>query len=109
MTRILRNAEEKSNFAEGELGKICASWNQPCWDELDWTRIKELQIRDILEHRKLKGVELQQAHSLGCPAFVKHVGVMISKTVELKCELTLNNVSFLCVMMNGSLGRIYCT
>lgn len=69
---LLKQCEEASKFAAGEAAKICAAWNQPIWDELDWGRIKELQTREILGHRKQEANKAQQASALDCPNFVKH-------------------------------------
>lgn len=59
--------------AEVQLAKICASWKASFWEELDWSRIKLLSIRDTLEVRKQQLQSAQQAHCLECPNFVKHV------------------------------------
>ena len=70
---LLKHREEQKKLAEGEIAKICSSWDQPQWDELDWSRIKELTTRDILEHRKKEAVTAQQSYALECLNFVKHV------------------------------------
>ena len=70
---LLKNLEEAVRCAQGEIAKICASWGQPQWDELDWSRIKELTTRDILEHRNREAVKVKQAWCIACPSFVKHV------------------------------------
>ena len=57
----------------GEVTKICVPWNQPNWDELDWSRVKELQTRVTMEHRKREAAKAQQTRALACPNFVKHV------------------------------------
>lgn len=70
---LLRSGEEVvAKLIAGELTKICPPWNQPNWDELDWSRVKELQTRVIMEHRKREAAKAQQARALACPNFVKH-------------------------------------
>lgn len=69
----LKSGEEAVKFAEAEISKISALWTSTKWDELDWGRIKELQIRDILEDRTRKASEAQLGHCFDCPHFVKHV------------------------------------
>ncbi|KAL2856557.1 armadillo-type protein [Aspergillus pseudoustus] len=64
--------KEAIKFAEKELSKLCASWTTPVWDELDWARIKELQLRDILDKRREQAAIAQSCKSLECPQFVKH-------------------------------------
>ena len=56
-----------------ELEKICKSWERDEWNELDWSRIKELQLREILEQRKQKALLSQGCQCLLCPQFLKHV------------------------------------
>ena len=70
---LLKHREEQARFAEGEIANICVSWDQPQWNEIDWSRIKELTTRDLLEYRKQEAVKVQQAHCVECPNFVKHV------------------------------------
>ena len=65
--------EEATKFATGEAAKICAAWDQPSWDELDWSRIKEIQTREIFEHRKQEAAKVQKARALECPDFLNHV------------------------------------
>lgn len=64
---------EAAKFADKELSKVCASWSSPVWDELDWARIKELQVRDILEKRQAQANIIQSCRCLQCPSFLKHV------------------------------------
>ncbi|PYH77902.1 antiviral helicase [Aspergillus uvarum CBS 121591] len=64
--------KEAMKFADKELVKFCASWTQPAWDEMDWTRIKELQVRDILEKRQQQAAIAQSCRCLQCPNFLKH-------------------------------------
>ena len=60
-------------FADKELSKLCSSWTNPIWDEMDWTRIKELQVRDVLEKRQAQAAIAQSCKSQQCPDFLKHV------------------------------------
>ncbi|KAK4695409.1 antiviral helicase SKI2, partial [Lecanoromycetidae sp. Uapishka_2] len=86
---LLKHREEAVKFAEEELVKICSSWSKSQWDELDWSRIKELTTRDILESRKQEASKVQQAHCLDCPKFVKHIH---SADELVLTELILENV-----------------
>jgi antiviral helicase SKI2 len=65
-------------FAQAELAKICASWTLPEWEELDWSRIKELSIRDTMGLREQQLVKIENANCVECPTFVKHVGIIPS-------------------------------
>jgi antiviral helicase SKI2 len=64
---------EAIKFADKELSKLCASWTSTVWDEMDWARIKELQVRDILEKRQAQAAITQSCRCLQCPSFLKHV------------------------------------
>ncbi|KAL4778196.1 armadillo-type protein [Aspergillus varians] len=64
--------KEAVKFADKELFKYCSSWTTPTWDELDWARIKELQLRDILDQRSKQANIAQSCEALKCPNFLKH-------------------------------------
>lgn len=59
--------------AEHQLTGVCTSRDNPAWEELDWSRIKLLSIRDTLEARNVELHRAKEAHCLQCPNFVKHV------------------------------------
>jgi len=65
--------KESIKWAEKELTKYTNSWVDPAWDEVDWQRLKELQVREIMEKRQAQADIVQSAHCLQCPDFVKHV------------------------------------
>ncbi|KAJ5281701.1 hypothetical protein N7478_007073 [Penicillium angulare] len=63
---------EAAKFGDKELTKFTKSWVNSAWDEIDWSRIKELQVRDILSKRQAQAQIIQSARCLSCPNFVKH-------------------------------------
>ncbi|KAJ5215861.1 uncharacterized protein N7498_002268 [Penicillium cinerascens] len=63
--------KEAAKFADKELTKYL-SWTHNAWDEMDWSRIKELQVRDILDKRNAQAKIAQSCHCLQCPNFLKH-------------------------------------
>lgn len=69
---LLKGDQEAINFAAGIAAPICAAWDQPGWDELDWSTIKELQTREIFEYRKQEAIKIQTSRALDCPNLVKH-------------------------------------
>ncbi|KAL3475794.1 armadillo-type protein [Aspergillus californicus] len=71
-TWYLNIKKEAIKFADKELSKLCTSWTTPVWDELDWARVKELQVRDILDKRRIQSSIAQSCDCLKCPDFVKH-------------------------------------
>jgi antiviral helicase SKI2 len=56
-----------------ELSRLCQSWELPEWDELDWGKIKDLSIRDLLEKRRQEAEISQHCACVSCPDFLKHV------------------------------------
>lgn len=70
---ILLGRTEAIKFADKELSKLCASWTDTVWDEMDWARVKELHVRDILEKRQAQAAIIQTCQCLDCPQFLKHV------------------------------------
>ena len=67
---IKRTADIESEI---QLTKAFESWKSSYWEELDWSRIKLLSIRDTLESRKRELSRAEGAQCLLCPNFVKHV------------------------------------
>ncbi|RDW66773.1 DSHCT-containing protein [Coleophoma crateriformis] len=55
-----------------ELTKICSSWEDDIWNETDWSRIKEIQLRDIMAKRNQEATQTQMSGCLSCPQFLKH-------------------------------------
>ena len=73
--------EEAKRFA-GEVSKTWVPWTQSMWEEMDWNRIKELQIRNLLDRRRHEGFKAQKAHCIHCRTFVKHVSGISSGAVS---------------------------
>jgi antiviral helicase SKI2 len=67
---------ESSKWAETELRQFTSSWIDTAWDEIDWQRIKEMDIRDILDKRQAQAEIAQSCHCLQCPDFVNHVSIL---------------------------------
>ncbi|KAJ5787717.1 hypothetical protein N7457_002707 [Penicillium paradoxum] len=59
-------------WAEKELHQYTNSWIDTAWDEIDWQRIKEMEVRDVLDKRRAQAQIVQTSHCLECPDFVKH-------------------------------------
>ncbi|KAI9721090.1 MAG: hypothetical protein M1812_002571 [Candelaria pacifica] len=72
LASVLKGEQEAIRFANDELVKLCESWTSQEWDELDWSRVKDLQLRDTLDKRRKAAAEAQRGHCHECPEFVKH-------------------------------------
>ena len=59
--------------AKEELARICLSWDTTEWNEMDFSRIKDLQLREVLAKRKEEVGIMENSVSLQCPQFIKHV------------------------------------
>lgn len=92
-----------SQLAQSEMSKICSSWTASYWDELDWSRIKELSVRDTLEKRKKEIVMARNARCVECPNFARHV----SNSPFSNHMYSLMAHSFLFVTMNGLSRKKY--
>lgn len=69
----LGSSIEDTKPAQEEILELCADWTSSAWDEVDWSRIKDMSIREILDKRRAAAAVAQGAHCLQCPNFVKHV------------------------------------
>ncbi|KAJ5233054.1 hypothetical protein N7468_006010 [Penicillium chermesinum] len=68
----LKIRKEVNKLGDKEFVKYSKSWLNSAWDELDWTRVKELQVRDIIAKREALVKTIQSCHCLSCPDFLKH-------------------------------------
>jgi antiviral helicase SKI2 len=69
----IKVVKEQKRIAEEEFPIMYSSWTTPVWDEIYWDNlIKELQVRELLVTRKKLAGEIQNAHCLTCPEFLKH-------------------------------------
>ena len=67
------NGGDPYQKAKDEIWRLCSNWELDEWNELDWSRIKDLQLRDILTKRNEEATVSQKAKCLQCPQFIKHV------------------------------------
>ena len=73
---ILRLDAVQTQIVEEEFIKLYSSWTSPTWDELDWSKVKDLQVRELLVERQKLATIAQNAEALNCPNFVKHVSTI---------------------------------
>ncbi|KAL8779698.1 MAG: hypothetical protein Q9194_001298 [Teloschistes cf. exilis] len=69
---LSKGCKEAGESSKVELAKICNSWQSAVWDELEWNRLKELHVRDILKLRQSKLREAEGGQCIDCPHFVEH-------------------------------------
>jgi antiviral helicase SKI2 len=94
---IFGNGEDLQK-ARNELAALCRSWEADEWNELDWSKVRELSLRDILAKRSGAATIAQKADCVKCPQFVKHVGGFVPNSL---LKILTDLLSLLCAMTNG--------
>jgi antiviral helicase SKI2 len=73
---VLKHEDDALQAAADELARVCTSWTGEEWDELDWTKVKDLQLRDVLEKRKRAAEMAEVRRCLTCPDFITHFSMI---------------------------------
>ena len=61
--------------AKEQLFQLCKSWTAEIWDELDLSKLKSLQLQEIIGKRREVEVKVSTSPALKCPDFAKHVSL----------------------------------
>ncbi|KAI4198317.1 MAG: hypothetical protein LQ350_005334 [Teloschistes chrysophthalmus] len=69
---VRNGCKEAEESSKAELAKICTPWQSAIWDELEWNRLKDLHVRDLLKLRQSKFRETEAGQCIHCPHFVEH-------------------------------------
>lgn len=62
--------------AKERLQEICSSWDDR-WDEMDLSRVKQLQLQEIVEKRVQLVKTISESPATQCPNFLKHVSFLM--------------------------------
>jgi antiviral helicase SKI2 len=65
---------EVSQKADKKLQELISSWDDR-WDEMDFGKIKSLQLQEMVEKRAKLVKEIAESPSTRCPSFLKHVSI----------------------------------
>ncbi|POS85673.1 antiviral helicase [Erysiphe pulchra] len=65
-------ATEEYYRAKEQLSRICESWESSVWDEVDWYKIKDVYLREMLNKREELSEIAQNSKALSCPQFINH-------------------------------------
>ncbi|KAK4998454.1 Antiviral helicase ski2 [Elasticomyces elasticus] len=57
---------------KNELLQICSSWTSSAWQEIDWSRVKDMSFRTLLEERTQAAAIAQERQCVLCPNLEKH-------------------------------------
>ncbi|KAL9107716.1 MAG: hypothetical protein Q9227_007431 [Pyrenula ochraceoflavens] len=69
---LIRADEKERRIAEKEFCDKYSAWTCGAWDELDWSKVKDLKVQEILRERAKFAAICQNAQCLTCPQFPKH-------------------------------------
>lgn len=70
---LLNNRDEAEKLATNEILPLCQSWTFRDWEEVNWRdRIKDLEIRKLLDQREEAAKNAQVGKCLDCPKFLQH-------------------------------------
>jgi antiviral helicase SKI2 len=70
--KALNNKKEARQLAEEQFIPLCESWTFRDWDEVDWRKVKDLTVQNLLDERKKVAEEAQNKECLKCPKFLQH-------------------------------------
>jgi antiviral helicase SKI2 len=62
-------------LAQDQFLPLCGSWDYEDWDEYDYSKIKSLKFRELVEGRMKEGQNAVSKECLKCPNFLKHVRI----------------------------------
>ncbi|KAI9757303.1 MAG: hypothetical protein M4579_003514 [Chaenotheca gracillima] len=68
LSGTLKNEPEAVQAGLAEIARLNSDWRE----EVDWMKVKELQVRNILEERKKSISSAQNWKCISCPDFLKH-------------------------------------
>lgn len=88
---------ENYNAAKEEVYQLVKDWQSSAWDELDWVKVHDMSLREIIQKREQESKVAQEGRCLSCPQFLKHV----SYASLLVRYSMLTGDSLPCFMMNG--------
>jgi len=59
--------------AKEKLHHMCRSWSSDIWDEMDLSKLRSLQVQEVIGKRKEAEVKASTSPALHCGQFIKHV------------------------------------
>ncbi|EAT84516.2 hypothetical protein HBI56_112650 [Parastagonospora nodorum] len=68
----LNRKKDTLKLAQDQFLPLCQSWNYEDWDEYDYSRIKSMKFRELMETRVKEGQNAVDKKCLECPDFLKH-------------------------------------
>lgn len=100
---MLKSDPVQKQLVEEEFTAKYSNWESADLDELQWDKVKDLQVRELLAERQKVGQIAQGGHCLTCPDFLRHVSASITTCRQTK----LTCASSVCNTANGWSRRIF--
>lgn len=70
--KALSSKKEKQKLAEDVFIPLCKSWTYRDWEEVNWRKIRDLSLQNVLDARAKEAAEAQNRKCLTCPKFLQH-------------------------------------
>jgi antiviral helicase SKI2 len=70
--KALNNKNEAQKLAEDQFIPLCKSWTYRDWEEVNWRKIKDLSLQNLLDARAKETAEAQNRKCVTCSKFLQH-------------------------------------
>ncbi|KAF2425251.1 antiviral helicase [Tothia fuscella] len=70
--KVSNNKKETQKLANDQFIPLCTSWTFRDWEEVNWRKIKDLALQNLLDARAKAADEAQNRKCLTCPKFLQH-------------------------------------
>jgi antiviral helicase SKI2 len=89
--------------AKEQLLQICKTWDTDMWDEMDLSKIRSMQLQELMGKRADELSKAVAGAPIWCNNFLKHVGVLFCHIFLAFGRMRANfaKLSLPCVMTNG--------
>lgn len=69
--------------AKESIWKMCKTWETDMWDEMDFGKIKSMQLQELIGKRDVAAKKAATTAPIYCKNFLKHVSIPVQQPVEL--------------------------
>lgn len=70
--KALNDKREAEKLANDQFIPLCSSWTYRDWEEVNWRKIKDMSLQNLLDARSKAAEEAQGRKCLTCPKFLQH-------------------------------------
>ncbi|KAF4550909.1 ATP-dependent RNA helicase-like protein 1 [Elsinoe fawcettii] len=72
VTAIQGKLQDAMKGIKADLLASCASWTYSTWEEMDYSKLKEVGVRNIIDERRKFAESAQEKEAVLCPTLDKH-------------------------------------